>query len=275
MKLFVTIFLLLLSCWPAIAQNSKQRPQGVDYIKCSQMINGDWDLGAYSIFRVDKYGGIDVKNSPFSFLEQAEGNGGDSSINFHYLSGDDKKIYKVLRDSKFNIKKIEREIDSIMIGERTSRKISMKDKYTIEFDIRGNQCVVSRVLRKNAGSSGTIGHLNLCKDIANFFQDNPKLKDCTSQSLNNNLLSTFNRHIKTDNKFLAGSKEKNALYSKSFEELINEAKTDRVFFKTSPLTNATIMLERCYRVGLGPFIKDNTIWEKASPSTPGQGKKVL
>ena len=125
---------------------------------------------------------------------------------------------------------------------------------------------------------------NLCKDIDQFLKQNPEAASCFKKGLNDKMTSIFRKY--NSHAIPAGIDVGGygyGLHANSLEMQINKGRfmptnpeketKMRKSMGTSPVIIGHMILQNCYQRGLGSFIDDPKIWEKAvSSSEGGEGR---
>lgn len=264
---------------------SSFRPKGkIDYTKCVAFLNNlNKTAGTINAhYRVLPDGKVEISaHKNVSFKEKQSATKGENyteiKVTFPF---DNASTFTttILRDAGLDIKEI-------------AAQVNQKDNIyqtKIQFAVRNGQCVTTTVqfatnnhelnLNINNGKKegySTLAHLDLCKDIEHFLKQNPKASACLDKNLNNKMYFLFNKHLSQDTGHLNLDSFNVQKGQQSFESMAIKSRFSNGVQHT-PIIYGNIMLQRCYDMGLGHFLKDsNATARQAPPSSQSKDASVL
>ena len=252
---------------------------GVDYSKCAQVIETsaleEW--GGFP-FQVSSKGEVSLYKGPDKKLQKAASRLSVStkkSGKYREMSISMPGMWKYLirMDSQSKIQELTKEVGP------ENRPISTVYK----LQNRNGQCVVSKILvntTEQKAPDTTMADLDLCKEIDTFFKKNQKASACYNESLNNQMASIINKHVKPKSgvdyyatmlrpisleRFAVESLNAVTRLDKKLSgELIRRERPmgSRVPRTRTPLVIGDIVLSDCRRFHrFGLFIDDPKVWE--------------
>ena len=171
------------------------------------------------------------------------------------------------------------------------------------FEIKNGQCVpirLSMVVRSSTkyAAEGVTHYTPLCRDVIELIEENPQLTYAIGKQINDDVVKTFDFHINTPQQLSSryryeqfppkriieefiGKKwhPKSAITSLTLRTLLGyHAGTklpllEQIRLEIFPVVHAYATVADCDRAGLGPFIRDDSLWAGDEDRKATSGEK--
>ena len=229
-------------------------------------------------------------------------------VNAHQagLSGDGDTKPK---PAKVVIKRDEDGNISEIIEELPDNKNDISDLYTsllenrTTFEIKNGQCVpirLSMVVRSSTkyAAESVTHYTPLCRDVIELFEENPQLTYAIGKQINDDVVKTFDLHLKSRQQLLGRYRYELFPPKRIIEEFIGKkwhpksaiaslplrthlgyhAGTklpllEQIRLEIFPIVHAYATVADCDYAGLGPFIRDDSLWAGDEDRKATSGEK--
>ena len=223
MKIILIIFMIPLSIF------AEEGTTNIDYAKCMTYLKKDH----YLPFQILSNG--EVKVSGGKDVSSSKENGVLNILRATPMP----RRYKIIKDSNLNVM----EIQLNTTRNRMYKKI---------LEIRSGQCAIKEVHENGS----VVANSHLCKDVHGFFDENPEFSNCFDRKMNNKMLSIFEKHISMHSLRYYDRPLKHITLRNLISSASKGDTSSRRRRGKSPIVAGSIILQRCFDLGLEPFFND-------------------